>query len=294
MKWTSIWVCFSIGVVLLTFSPVAAYQDNVGEGSFATYEFSASVCGTNIEWLQAEGTIGWQCIERDGDVARMRQWMEVTFPKEYYDQSVEKILDNPILFVGEDIYNLALAGDYSFIPHFAPEDFELADSWAPDGQYVKEYGIKLYVHGTHYYEMTVDVDLRTREVYALDGNVIGRWLWWINPEQYPLEGQTDEVYRHDWYGQQINGFVSYYSEDTYENWGLIFENRFKGSVTELYSLGQKISSYEPVLIGGEPLYFSAGIQYDISSGMPIWPYGVGLCDDVTALMTGLEFTPVVY
>ncbi|MCW4012527.1 MAG: hypothetical protein NWF07_05980, partial [Candidatus Bathyarchaeota archaeon] len=95
------------------------------------------------------------------------------------------------------------------------------------------------------------------------------------------------------YGQQIEGFVSYYSEDTYEGWDMIFEKRFNGTITELYSLGQRISSYEPIDIGGEPIYFSAGIQYNVSTGMPIWSYGVGLCDDITALMTGMEFTPTV-
>ncbi|HOP09282.1 MAG TPA: hypothetical protein PLC12_03600, partial [Candidatus Methanofastidiosa archaeon] len=190
----------------------------------------------------------------------------------------------------------------SFLPAFDPEDLELYYYSEPEEVYNQEtgemetrgeYSVKVYVVGTQYYESIVDVDLRTRDVFDLEGNVIGRWLWWINPEQYPLEGQTGEVYRYDWHGQQIGGFVSYISEEAYDGWGSVFENRVKGTVDEIFMLGQDIDSYESVVIQGEPHYFSAGICYNAATGMPIWSYGVGLCDDVTAAMTGMDFSPYV-
>ncbi|MHC1605421.1 MAG: hypothetical protein ACXQTP_05585 [Candidatus Methanofastidiosia archaeon] len=291
--------------ILNSDSLICCYPQDIAPGKYATYEFSADINVGNIRWLYCTGTVGWRCEAVEGDMARMTQWIDFTVPTEYIDPVREEICNNSLYYAGKECVEMAKKGDFSFVSWFPGEDISLKEIYKPyvitdpatgEQTLIEEYGVDVYISGEYYFEETFDIDLSSREVYDLEGNAVGRWLWWINPEQYPFEGETEELLRHDWFGRKVWGEVVYLNRETIDPklWDII-EQRANGAVTEIFSLYRtEIEDYE---IGDseDPLYLppvSISIQYSAATGFPLWPYGVGLCDDVTYGMTGgLDFSP---
>lgn len=289
-------------VIFLLFNPntLLAIQGNVEKGTYATYEFQASLSVGNINNMFCEGEVGWICLDREGDLVEMKQWISFTIPYEYTDVINGNLDSNSIVYIGEEYVSMAKEEDLSFVPWFTEDDIAILDITEPwtytdpsngEETFINEYLVELAISGDYYFEMTVNVDLSTREVYDLDDNAIGRWLWWINPERYPYGEKTTEVFRYDWCNQEVNCTVKYVSEDTYDFW-YIYDNRFKGEYDKCFTMNPwsvscGVNEY------GEENRFVASIAYSASSGLPIWARGgVGLQDDVTYIMTnGLDIYP---
>ncbi len=279
---------------------ISAYQDNVEEGTYATYEFKAGLSIDGINALYCEGEVGWMCVGRNGDLAEMRQWISFSVPYEYIDVITGKLISNDIYYMGEEYVSMAKDGDVSFVPWFPKdnitvqqirEPFLVTDPSSGEERLINEHSVTIATSGDYYFEKMVYVDLSTREVYDLNNNRIGRWLWWINPEQYPYGESIVEVFRYDWCDQEVNCTVKYISEETSDIW-YVYDNRFKGEHDECFTMNPWMVSCGTDEDGNEN-YLTAGIAYSVSSGMPIWARGgVGLQDDITYIMTnGLDLYP---
>jgi hypothetical protein len=58
-------------------------------------------------------------------------------------------------------------------------------------------------------ELTVTVDLDTMMMIDNEGQPWGKWILWIDPLRYPLEGNTEEVFFTNWLNRVVDVNVSY-------------------------------------------------------------------------------------
>lgn len=289
-------------IVNITICPLSAIQNNVEEGTYSTYGFQASLSVDSIKNLYCVGEVGWECLGKEDTLVKMRQWISFSVPYEYYDVIKGDLRSNNLFFMGEEYVHKAKEGDLSFVPWFPEENITISNIVEPymvtnpstgEEMWINEYSVTISVSGEYYFEDTVYVDLVTREVYDTDHNTFGRWLWWINPEQYPYGEKTTELFRYSWCNQNLNCTVKYVSKDTYAYWE-IYDTRFEGKYDECFTMSPWAVSCGTDEEGNE-IVLLASIAYSASSGMPIWARGgVGLQDDVTYHMTnGLDLYPYV-
>jgi hypothetical protein len=137
-------------------------------------------------------------------------------------------------YSGVDFYTRAAGGDLSFIKR-APIDqvvgrLELFNS--TDWEYY-EVSIPSPLLISDRFQVVVDLD--TMMMIGQDGKPWGKWIMWINPLKYPLEGRTEELFVMNWLNTTIDLNVFYRSpqnsipEDTV--WGQI-KSYFVATVDE--------------------------------------------------------------
>jgi len=70
-------------------------------------------------------------------------------------------------------------------------------------------------------KLRITIDLDTVMMIDDSGNTWGKWILWIDPLRYPLEGKTEETFVMNWLNRAVDANVSYVPS-AYESWNTIF------------------------------------------------------------------------
>jgi hypothetical protein len=199
---------------LLSFSSVIAETSRFSwlqVGSYAKYSYGGRLIGSGGQSLEP-GTVGfddsargekgignysWHCIELDDDYAKLIVEINLTFTIS-------------VIYWGKEFFEKAQDGDLSFIKRIPIEQVVGRIELVKD-QGVPEY---VYIDGPIYiYEsLVVKVDLDTLELVDEDGNPWGKWVLWINPLKYPLQGENLETFVMNWLNTTMELNIGYYAE----------------------------------------------------------------------------------
>jgi len=251
-------------------------------GAYAVYEFQATL-GIGFDdhaWANpVRGNYSWQCLEKNETHAVLDVQVNVEVFK-----LPEWTTPGEMRYFGIEFYTRAAGGDLSFIKR------------APMDQVIGRLEL-LNSTDWEYYEVTIPspllisdrfqavVDLDTMMMIGQDGKPWGKWIMWINPLKYPLQGSSEELFVKNWLNTTINLNVTYISPqdampiDTV--WGQIksyyvatvdepIENEF---LTELGLTGT------PIIL---PCY-----RYEARTGILIGPTVKTYLDDVLTQKFGI-------
>jgi hypothetical protein len=177
-------------------------------GAYAVYEFQATL-GVGFDdhaWAwPVRGNYSWQCLEKN----ETHTVLDVQVNVEVFKRP-ERTTPGKMRYFGIEFYIRAADGDLSFIKR-APMDqvigrLELFNS--TDWEYY-EVSIPSPLLISDRFRVVVDLD--TMMMIGQDGKPWGRWIMWINPFRYPLEGRTEELFVMNWLNTTINLNVTYIS-----------------------------------------------------------------------------------
>ena len=168
-------------------------------GTYATYSFGAlkdgqleptflgfDDCGSAI---LATGNYSWRCIEIEGGNARL-------------EVEINLLINGSVSYNGIEFVERAEKGDLSFIKRIPMEQVVGRIQLRLD--MVRIPG-PIYIHKN----LVVTVDIDTMELVDEDRNPWGKWVMWIDPLKYPLEGETLETFIVNWLNTTVDLYVSY-------------------------------------------------------------------------------------
>lgn len=282
------------------------------EGSYAEYEFGGFIMTYgNLQKTYIQGTIRWECIEMENDFATIEETLSFFFPQTYFRNEQE--YDNDIIYLGKEYVDMAKAGDYSFITEFHIDDQTSIESFEPEVLIDPETGEAIIDKDTGQPIMigrylvvvsnvdsiiekrtTIKVDLDTRDVYDMEGNLFGRWLWWINVGEYPLDGNVTELALYNWRGYEVPVGIRYWNMDmelTKQYWDMVFQYMVPEGVYDWFVMSNfdvpGYDDYDP----DDPYRISPIIfrdLYDANTGYLIYSEYYGLADDISLNVFDLE------
>ncbi len=149
------------------------------------------------------GNYSWLCLEKNDThtVLSVEVNIEVFHKPE---------LTNPgaVTYEGIEFLERAENGDLSFIKRVPMDQVvgrvELRD-FPEDGWYAVRIPSPIIISQN----FTVVVDLDTMMMINENGQPWGKWILWIDPLKYPLEGRTEEPFVMNWLNTTINLNVTY-------------------------------------------------------------------------------------
>ena len=306
-----------IGFVLILFfslsiNYVYAQPYWLEEGSYAEYEFGAGALFGNVKVHYLEGSMRWECISIDENMATIEETIIFSIPEFYTNHDYTH--RNNFSYIGKEYYDMAKKDDFTFITEFPIENVNLDDIYLPDpypmrdenGEIVidKETGqpIMIIDYVVSFYSLsettltaTFKVDLSTRDVYDLDSDIIGRWLWWIYPDVYSLADKTPEIAFYNWRGYEVPVSVRYWNKDMEDVKNRLWDMAFKYVVPEgceewFLMSGAVVEGYEPdenVHMGYQNPVDVSNI-YDAESGYLLYSNSYMLSDDISIHYFGME------
>jgi len=310
----SIEVVFVLTIICITsIWSVAAQPYWLEEDSYMEHEFSGKMkTYGSIQRIYFQGTIRWECLDITDDFATIEETLSFTIPQTYYGvDGVEHL--NEIVFFGKEYYDMANVEDYTFITEFPMDDkiavelFEPVELLDPGtGEVVIDEDTGLPVMMGDYVvvitnvtamiekNVTVKVDLDTRDVYDMEGNLFGRWLWWLNVDEYPLDGKVTELALYNWRGYEVPVGIRYWNMDMEEIkqlWDMAFQYWVPEGVYDWFLMSNyDVPGYEGYDENNErsiqPIIFRD--LYDANTGYLIYSEHWGLADDISLNIFGLE------
>jgi hypothetical protein len=251
-------------------------------GAYAVYEFQAThgVGFDDHAWAwPARGNYSWQCLEKNEThtVLDVQVNVEVFKPPEW-------TTPGKMRYFGIEFYTKAADGDLSFIKR-APMDqvigrLELFNS--TDWEYY-EVSIPSPVLISDRFRVVVDLD--TMMMIGQNGKPWGKWIMWINPLRYPLEGRTQEMSVMNWLNTTINLNVTYKSPQHATPTDTVL-----GEVKSYFSASASQPIENEFLtelgLGGNPkIYIS--YHYEARTGILIGPTADTYLDDVLTQKFGI-------
>jgi len=307
-------ICLIMGLLNICYLGESIAQPYwLEEGSYAEYEFSGylktygKICHASII-----GTIRWECIKIEDDFATIEEALVFSFPQSYHDEEGNEYI-NSILYLGKEYVDMAQSGDYSFVTEFSidenveievHEPVEMRDPETGEVIIDEDTGQPVMI-GFHMVVLSnvsaiiekktiVKVDLETRDVYDMEDNLFGRWLWWINVDDYSLDGSATELALYDWRGYEVPVGIRYFNMDmelTKKYWDMAFQYIVPEGTYDWFLMSNyDVPGYEdydpndPYRI--TPITF--GDLYDASTGYLIYSEHYGLGDDISLNVFDLE------
>lgn len=196
---------FSFGLIIVGFlaSFHTAYTSNSGvgwleAGSYAIYSFGLKGkkpeytflgfddCGAAI---LATGNYSWRCIEVEDDYAKL-------------EVEINVLINGSVTYNGKEFVERAKNGDLSFIKRIPMEQVVGRIQLRSD---MVRIPAPIYI----YKNLVVTVDLNSMELVDESGKAWGKWVMWIDPLKYPLEGETLETFIINWLNTTVDLYVSY-------------------------------------------------------------------------------------
>jgi len=169
-------------------------------GSYATYSFGLKDgqpeytflgfddCGSAI---LATGNYSWRCVELEDDYAML-------------EVEINLLINGSVTYNGKEFVEKAENGDLSFIKRIPME--QVVGRIQVESDIVRIPG-PIYIHKN----LVVTVDLNTLELVNEDGNPWGKWVMWIDPLKYPLEGETPETFIMNWLNTTVDLYIHYHN-----------------------------------------------------------------------------------
>lgn len=202
---TTVLSLLSASVMGCVVSPHCAYAGKsrfswLEAGSYAIYSFGLKDgqpeytflgfddCGSAI---LATGNYSWRCIKVEDDYAKL-------------EVEINLLINGSVDYIGIEFVERAENGDLSFIKRIPMEQVVERIQLTPD--MVKIPG-PIYIHKN----IVVTVDLNTLELVDENGNPWGKWVMWIDPLKYPLEGETLETFIMNWLNTTVDLYIHYHN-----------------------------------------------------------------------------------
>ncbi len=190
-------------------------------------------------------------------------------------------------YKGIDFYIKAAGGDLSFIKR-APMDqvvgrLELFNS--TDWEYY-EVSIPSPLLISDRFQVVVDLD--TMMMIGQDGKSWGKWIMWINPFRYPLQGSTEELFVKNWLNTTMNLNVTYISPQDARPTDTVL-GEVKSSFAASASQPIENEFLTEIGLGGIPKIF-VSYQYEARTGILIGPTVGTYLDDVLTQKFGIIYT----
>lgn len=171
-------------------------------GSYAIYSFGGlkdgkpeytflgfDDCGSAV---LATGNYSWRCIEVEGNYAKL-------------EVEIDLVINGSVSYNGIDFVERAENGDLSFIKRIPMEQVAgRIQLWPPDMVTISG---PIYIHKN----LVVSVNLNTMELVDEDGNPWGKWVMWIDPLKYPLEGETPQRFIMNWLNTTVDLYIHYHN-----------------------------------------------------------------------------------
>jgi len=169
-------------------------------GSYAVYSFGMKDgqpestflgfddCGSAI---LATGNYSWRCIEVEDDYAKL-------------EVEINLVINGSVSYNGIEFVERAENDDLSFIKRIPME--QVVGGIQLRSDMVRIPG-PIYI----YKNLVVSVDLNTLELVDEDRNPWGKWVMWIDPLKYPLEGETPETFIMNWLNTTVDLYIHYHN-----------------------------------------------------------------------------------
>ncbi len=182
----------------------SAYAGNSGidwleVGSYAVYSFGeepSSYLGFDdcaVAGL-ATGNYSWQCVEVEEDHAIL-------------EVEINLLVNGSVTYNGKEFVEKANNGDLSFIKRIPMDQVVGRIQVMSDMVRIPR---PIYIHEN----LVVTVDLNTMELIDESEKAWGKWVMWINPLRYPLEGETIETFIMNWLNTTVDLHILYCDEST--------------------------------------------------------------------------------
>ena len=139
----------------------------------------------------ATGNYSWRCIEVEGDYAKL-------------EVEINLLINGSVSYNGIEFVERAENGDLSFIKRIPMEQVVGRIQLRSDMVRIPS---PIYI----YKNLVVTVDLNTFELVDEDRNLWGKWVMWIDPLKYPLEGETPETFIMNWLNTTVDLYIHYHN-----------------------------------------------------------------------------------
>jgi hypothetical protein len=195
-------------VAFLNFRPGNAAITNFSwlkPGAYTLYPFEQAIFYFDDlgEADPVRGNYSWICLQRNSTHALLS--VEVNI--EVY-QTPEMTSPGAVTYRGIEFLRRAQNGDLSFIRR-VPMDQVVGrvrlDNFPGEGYYAVRIPSPIIISKN----FTVTVDLDTMIMIDETGKCWGKWIMWINPFKYPLEGVTVEPFIMNWVNTTVDLNVTY-------------------------------------------------------------------------------------
>ena len=272
-------------------------------GDYAEYELT----GSSIDTINNGYTGGykalyrWEIVNEDETYFYIKFKLNINFPEKtiicYQDpEYIEKALDGDFSFVellsGEYINSLdvVVIEKEEDVPLFY-ENINIFS--ASDKIYNREVDIPM--PATLEYTFDIKIDKDTREVYD-DNGKIGKWNGWINPDKYPLYGETEEIFIENYKGYKVGGSVKYMEiDEEFFDWFSDFEYNYPLKKNYYLAYYKKILAKDNSERDSEEFFDEEGIFppigthfYDPDTGILVFSTTGNFVDDI--LVKKLDIT----
>jgi hypothetical protein len=272
---------FLLTFLVLTFSfrPVGAAVTRfcwLKAGTYAFYPFERATFGFD-DCGQAEkvrGNYSWTCLGKNDTYAVLSVAVNI----EVY-QLPEWTTPGFVCYYGIDVVRRAESGDLSFIRR-VPMDQVVGRVSITDS--AGEYCVSVPSPVVISKNLTVTVDLDTMMMVDENGKAWGKWIMWINPLKYPLQGSKVEPYIMNWLNTTVDVNVTYVPNSLYP------EETALGTTSRAFAacfwdtldpnLLLNITSFPSVMISND---------YEPRTGVLLRPTGTDYLDDVLTQKFGV-------
>ena len=169
-------------------------------GSYAVYSFGEEPRSSYLGFDDcavarlATGNYSWQCIEVEEDHAIL-------------EVEINLLVNGSVTYNGKEFVEKANNGDLSFIKRIPMDQVVGRIQVMSDMVRIPR---PIYIHEN----LIVTVDLNTMELIDESEKAWGKWVMWINPLKYPLEGETIETFIMNWLNTTVDLHILYCDEST--------------------------------------------------------------------------------
>jgi hypothetical protein len=172
-------------------------------GTYAVYSFPDAKMGFDDLGFAhpIRGNYSWLCLE----VNYTHATLDVEVNIELF-QRPEWTTPGHIRYAGQDFVDMAEKGDLSFIKRIPLDQvvgrIEIYDDPGNPGVYILS---PIVLHK----EFIVTVDLDNMMMIDENGEPWGKWVLWVDPLKYPLEGRVEEPLIMNWLNTTVSVNITY-------------------------------------------------------------------------------------
>ena len=271
---------FLSGLVAVSclFSFYSVYAGNSGidwleVGSYAVYSFAEKSSSSYLGFDDcavarlATGNYSWQCVKVEEDHAML-------------EVEINLLVNGSVTYVGKEFVEKANNGDLSFIKRIPMDQVVGRIQVMSDMVRIPR---PIYIQEN----LIVTVDLNTMELIDESEKAWGKWVMWINPLKYPLEGETLEPFIMNWLNTTVDLDIRYCDESTSPRDTVI------GKITRIFA-ASRAEPFENDFLAKLSIIVQPSIVfayiYEARSGLLLKHETGTFLDDVLTQKLGIIFT----
>jgi hypothetical protein len=245
-------------------------------GTYAVYSFPYTRMGfDDLGYAYpVRGNYTWLCLE----VNYTHAILDVEISIELF-KPPESTAPGYITYMGQEFVDMATKGDVSFIKRI-PMDQVIGRIGIDDASVSIPSPIVLHQ------EFIVTVDLDTMMMIDENGEPWGKWVLWIDPLNYPLEGRVEEPLIMNWLNTTVSVNITYSGSITPKD--TIF-----GQIKRCFKAYPSDFIYNDFLLGlgvagMDQIYPS--YRYEPRTGIFLYPNTLNYLDDIFTQKFGIILT----